>query len=111
MGSEYFPNSKETDFAWASMLATAYHRVGDEQKARKMLRHLKELAAKDSKARYFLVMHYSELGRTDEAVAALQECLELHEERMAWTKDEPRFAGIKDDPRFHKILQKLKIPN
>jgi serine/threonine protein kinase/tetratricopeptide (TPR) repeat protein len=111
LGNQYFPNLNESDFAWASMLATAYHRTGEEHKARRMLNHLKELAAKDSKARYFLVMHYSELGRTDEAVAALEECLELHEERMAWTKDEPRFAGIKDDPRFHKILQKLNIPN
>jgi len=43
-------------------------------------------------------------------IAALQKCLELREDRMVWTKDEPRFAGIKDDPRFQSILRKMNLP-
>ena len=92
------------------MLATAYYKTGQPDKAREMQDYLRSLAAKDSKALYFLVMHYSELGRTDEAIAALQKCLELREDRMVWTKDEPRFAGIKDDPRFQSILRKMNLP-
>lgn len=110
LGNQHFPNLKASDFAWASMLATAYHRIGQPERATEMQNHLKELAAKDAKALYFLVMHYSELGLADEAIAALQKCLELREERMVWTKDEPRFAGIKADPRFQAILRKMNLP-
>jgi len=110
LAHEHFPNSKEIDLFWASMLATAYYKTGRSDKALEMQDYLKKLAAKDSKALYFLVMHYSELGRTDEAIAALQKCLELREDRMVWTKDEPRFAGLKNDPRFQAILRKMNLP-
>ena len=110
LAHEHFPDAKEIDFFWASMLATAYYKTGQSDKAEEMQDYLKKLAAKDSKALYFQVMHYSEMGRTDEAIAALQKCLELREDRMVWTKDEPRFAGIKDDPRFQAILRKMNLP-
>lgn len=110
LAHEHFPDTKEIDLFWASMLATAYYKTGQPDKAREMQDYLKKLAAKDSKALYFLVMHYSELGRTDEAIAALQKCLELREDRMVWTKDEPRFAGIKNEPRFQAILRKMNLP-
>jgi tetratricopeptide (TPR) repeat protein len=110
LAHEHFPNSKEIDLFWASMLATAYYKIGQRDKAVVMHDYLRNLAAKDSKALYFLVMHYSELGRTEEAIAALRKGLELREDRMVWTKDEPRFAGIKNDLRFQAILRKMKLP-
>ncbi|MFN2576630.1 MAG: tetratricopeptide repeat protein [Pyrinomonadaceae bacterium] len=110
LAHEHFPDAKEIDLFWASMLATAYYKTGQPDKAREMQDYLRKLAAKDSKALYFQVMHYSETGRTDEAIAALQKCLELREDRMVWTKDEPRFSGIKDDPRFQAILRKMNLP-
>jgi DNA-binding winged helix-turn-helix (wHTH) protein/tetratricopeptide (TPR) repeat protein len=109
MAGELFPNTEEPDFAWASMLATAYQRTGQADKAAAMHRRLKTLAERDPKSLYFLAMHYAETGRADEAVAALQRCLELREDRMAWTKDEPRFDAIKDDPRFRALLRKMNI--
>jgi DNA-binding winged helix-turn-helix (wHTH) protein/TolB-like protein len=109
LGNQEFPNPKETDFAWASMLATAYHKTGHLVKATAMRNRLKKLAEKDPKSLYFLALHDSELGRTDEAVAALWKCIELREERVVTTKDEPRFSAIKDDPRFHAILQKINL--
>lgn len=109
LGDKLFSNPRETDFAWASMLATAYHKSGQISKAAETRNHLKQLAEKDPKSLYFLALHYSELGRTEEALAALQKCLELREDRMLWTKDEPRFSAIEDDPRFQGILQKLKL--
>jgi hypothetical protein len=45
------------------------------------------------------------------AVAALQKCFGLLEERMVWTKDEPRFAALKDDPCLRAILQRMNIAN
>ena len=111
LGNRHFPNSKEADFAWASMLATAYRKIGPQGKAAQMQNHLRQLAATDSKSLYFLAMHYSETGRAEEAVAALQQCFELREERMVWTKDEPRFAALRDDPRLQAILQRMNIAN
>lgn len=109
LGNELFPNSREVDFAWASMLTTAYHRTGQADKATEMRNRLEKMAEKDPKSLYFLALSDSELGRADEAVAALQKCLELREERMIWTKDEPRFANLKDDSRFQEILRKMNL--
>jgi DNA-binding winged helix-turn-helix (wHTH) protein/TolB-like protein/Flp pilus assembly protein TadD len=111
MAGELFPNLEEPDFAWASMLATAYQRTGRADKAAAMQRRLKTLAENDPKSLYFLAMHYAETGRGDEALAALQRCLELREDRMVWTKDEPRFNALKDDPRFRALLRKMNIVN
>ncbi|HEX8247196.1 MAG TPA: winged helix-turn-helix domain-containing protein [Pyrinomonadaceae bacterium] len=108
-GNELFPNSKDTDFAWASMLATAYYKTRQTDKTTEMRNHLKKMAEKDPKSLYFLAMHYSEIGRRDEAFAGLQKCLERREERMIWTKDEPRFANLKDDSRFQEILRKMNL--
>jgi DNA-binding winged helix-turn-helix (wHTH) protein/tetratricopeptide (TPR) repeat protein len=108
-GNRLFPNPKDADFAWASMLATAYYKTGQTEKATEMRNHLKKMAEKDPKSLYFLALHDSELGRRDEAVAALQKCFELREERLIWTKDEPRFANLKDDSRFREILRKMNL--
>lgn len=86
LGNDWFPNQKEIDFAWASMLATAFYKNGQTDKATKTRTRLKKMAEKDPKSLYFLALHDSEVGRADEAVAALQKCLELREERMIWTK-------------------------
>ena len=109
LANELFPHPNGPDLFWASMLATAYHKTGREDLAAALRSDLVELSITDSKALYFLAMHYSELNRRDEAIAALEKCLELREDRMVWTKDEPRFAGIKGDPRFNQILKKLKL--
>ena len=44
-----------------------------------------------------------------EALAALEKCLDLREERMIWTKDEPRFANISNEPAFKVILKKMRL--
>ena len=109
MAGELFPNPEEPDFAWASMLATAYGRAGQPDRAALVQRRLKTLAERDPKSLYFLAMHYAETGRADEALAALDRCLELREDRMSWTKDEPRFDAIKNDPRFRALLRRMNI--
>lgn len=109
LSRELYPDPKESDFAWTSMLATAYHKTGQTAKAAEMLARLTKMAEKDPKSLNFLAMNYSEMGRTSEAIAALQKCLELREERMIWTKDEPRFANIKNDPGFTEIIQRMRL--
>jgi len=109
LGNEEFPNPKETDFAWASMLATAYHKLGQLDKAKSMRNRLEKMAETDAKSLYFLAYHASETGHPEEAIDALRKCVELREERVVTTKDDPRFSAIKHDPRFQAILQKLNL--
>ena len=109
MGGEASPSPSEPDFAWTSLLATAYRRTGQAEKAEAMQRRLRTMAEKDPKSLYFLAMHYAETGRGEEALAALERCLALREERMFWSKDEPRFNAIKDDPRFRALLRKMNL--
>lgn len=106
---QLFPNVREIDFAWASMLATAYAKNGQPGEAAKMRAHLQKMAQTDAKSLYFLAMHDSETGRRDAALAALQKCLELREERITWTKDEPRFANLTGDERFQEILRRMNL--
>ena len=110
LGNEQYPNLAETNFAWSSYLATAFQKIEQYQRAKEQLSRLTSLAEKDSRALFFLAMNYSELGRKDEAIAALEKCLEIREERLNWIKDEPRFVAIKDDPRFLAILRKMNLP-
>ena len=111
LADEQFPSQTEINFSWASMLTTAYHKTGQTAKATETRNHLKKMAETDPKSLYFLALSDSETGRTDEAVAALQKCLELREERMIWTKDELRFANLKNDARFQEILKKMNLTN
>jgi len=55
-------------------------------------------------------MHYSELGRTDEAIAALQKCLELREDRMVWTKMNHALPASRTTRAFQAILRTMNLP-
>jgi adenylate cyclase len=91
------------------LLATAYHRIGEIQEGEEKLRQLEETAQTESEALYSLAENYAELGRTDEAIAALERCIQVREERLAWVKAEPRFANLKNEPRFHDILRRMNL--
>lgn len=96
-------------FAWLSLLVTSHHRSNQNEHRDERLRQLEELAKTDTKALYALAENYAELGRTDEAIAALEKCIEMREERMMWIKVEPRLAQLKGDARFDEILRRMNL--
>ncbi len=96
-------------FAWLSLLAASYYRTGQFDKSDEALRGLENLAQSDTNALYSLAMNYSERGRTDDAIIALQKCFELHEERIIWLKVEPRFENLRSDSRFLEIVKKMRL--
>ena len=100
-------NSQE--FVWLSLLITSHHRSGQNGKRDERLRQLEELARTDTKALYALAENYAELGRTNDALAALEKCIEVREERMMWLKVEPRLAQLKRDARFDEILRRMNL--
>jgi adenylate cyclase len=109
LANEWFPAPKAPDFAWTSMLITAFYKSGQTRRATEMRDRLKKMAETDPKSLYFLALSDTETGRLDEAVAALQKCLRLREERVIWTKDEPRFDRLKGDARFEEVLRKIDL--
>jgi DNA-binding winged helix-turn-helix (wHTH) protein/TolB-like protein/Flp pilus assembly protein TadD len=100
-------NSQE--FVWLSLLVTSHHRLGQTGKRDERLKQLEELAQTDTKALFALAENYAELGRSDEALAALEKCIDVREERMIWLKVEPRFAQLKDQARFNEILRRMNL--
>lgn len=98
-------------FAWLSLLVTSHHRLGQIEKRDERLKQLEALAQTDTKALYALAENYAELGRTDEALAALEKCIAVREERMMWLKVEPRLAQLKGNARFAEILRRMNLSN
>jgi adenylate cyclase len=105
------PRKNSQKFVWLSLLATAYTKIGQSEKADENLKKLEELSQTDTKALYSLAQNYTERGRFDEALVVLQKCFEMREERMIWLKVEPRFANLRDNLRFQEILRKMNLTN
>ena len=99
----------KTPFAWLSLLAASYEKIGQPEKAVAALKQLQALGQTDSKGLYSLTMNYAETGHLDEAFEALDQCFEMREERMVWMKIEPRFANLRNDPRFQNLLRKMNL--
>ena len=109
MGEQILAKNGEPKFAWLSLLAAAYYRINQNEKALEKLRQLEELAQTDTKAFYSLAMNYTEFNRIDEAIWTLQKCFEMREERMVWINVEPRLANLKSDTRFQEIVQRIGL--
>jgi DNA-binding winged helix-turn-helix (wHTH) protein/TolB-like protein/Flp pilus assembly protein TadD len=103
------PAKNSQEFVWLSLLVTSHHRSSQNGKRDDRLRQLEELAQTDTKALYALAENYAELGRTDEALAALEKCIDVREERMMWVKVEPRLAQLKGNARFDEILRRMNL--
>ena len=101
------PNSQR--FVWLSLLISSHHRSGQTGKRDERLKQLEELAQTDTKAFYALAENYAELGRTNAALAALEKCIEMREERMMWLKVEPRLAQLKGNARFDELLRRMNL--
>jgi DNA-binding winged helix-turn-helix (wHTH) protein/TolB-like protein/tetratricopeptide (TPR) repeat protein len=100
-------NSQE--FVWLSLLVTSHHSSGQIAKRDERLKQLENLAQTDTKALFALAENYAELGRTEEALAALEKCIEVREERMMWLKVEPRLARLRGNSRFDEILRRMNL--
>jgi len=67
------------------------------------------LGKTDSKALYSLTMNYAEMEHIDEAMAALEKCFEMHEEKIIGLKIEPRFENLQNDFRFKELLRRMNL--
>jgi tetratricopeptide (TPR) repeat protein len=102
-------NDERVKFAFLSLLSSSYLKTNQPDKAAEVLRQLEQLAQSDTKALYSLAMNYAELGRIDDAMWALEKCLELREERIVWINVEPRFAVLRSHPRLQAIAARIGL--
>ncbi|CAN5247870.1 hypothetical protein BH10ACI1_BH10ACI1_11680 [soil metagenome] len=101
------PNKKQ--FAMVSLASSAYYQTGETEKSSALLQELETQSLTDTKPLYSLAVNYAELGRLDEAIAALQKCFDEREDRMMWLNVEPRFANLRGDSRFQELLKKMRF--
>ncbi len=106
---EMAASDRGRQFVWSSLLATLYSKTGNPTKAGEHLQKLEEMSKENSKADYSLAINYAELGRTDDAFAALEKCFKLREERLVWINVEPRLTALRDDPRFRDLVEKMQF--
>lgn len=102
-------NPKRKHFAWLSLLASAYRKTGQIEKAEATLAELEDQSADNTKALYSLAMNYAEADRFDDAIMALERCFKSREERTVWLKVEPRFARLRQLPAFQSIIKKMNL--
>ncbi len=106
---EMAASDRGRQFVWSSLLATLYSKTGNPTKAGEHLQKLEEMSKENSKADYSLAINYAELGRVDDAFAALEKCFNLREERLVWINVEPRLTALRDDPRFRQLIEKMQF--
>jgi TolB-like protein/DNA-binding winged helix-turn-helix (wHTH) protein/Flp pilus assembly protein TadD len=109
IGERLAPEDERQRFAFLSLLSSSYQKTHQTEKADETLRQLEQLAQSDTKALYSLAVNYAELGRTDDAVWALQKCFEQREERIVWINVEPRLANVRSDARVRELARKLRL--
>ena len=109
VAEEMAASDRGRQFVWSSLLASLYSRTGDPAKAGEHLQKLEEMSKENSKADYSLAINYAELGRIDDAFAALEKCFELREERLVWINVEPRLTSVRDDPRFDQLVTRMQL--
>ena len=102
-------NQKNTKHVWLSLLAASYQKIGSTEKANEHLKKIEEESKENSKLLYSLAVNYAELNRFDEAIAALEKCFELREERLIWMNTEPRFGDLKLDARFQDLVKRMNL--
>ena len=92
-----------------SLLAAANSKLNKTEASGAFLTRLEELSKTDSKALYSLAVNYAELGRTDDAINALETSFEKHEERLVWMNVEPRFEQLRNDTRFRALAKRVGL--
>lgn len=109
IAEEVMKNPRARDFVWLSLLAAAHSKLNRPEVSDEFLNQLEALSKTDSKALYSLAVNYAELGRNDDAIAALETSFEKREERLVWMNVEPRLQSLRGDIRFQTIVERIGL--
>ena len=91
------------------LYAEALCALGEEANARAQLTdRVKEVAAADHDAPYWLASAYVMLGEYDEALKWLETAINLGNENLPWFKSNPLWEPLRDDPRFLDLIYRIE---
>ncbi len=90
-------------------LGEAYARSGEVEKAKVILKNLKE--SKEYKSPAELAVLYAALGDREQAFALLEEAYNEHDLQLQYLGVDPAFDPLRSDPRFQNLLQRIGLMN
>ena len=101
---------KANSSPWTKLaLARAHALAGDRARAQRELDEVRRGSAQHFVSGYDIAMVYSALGRTDDAVAAIEDGRRQHAERMGYLKLDPQADTLRGDARVQALLEKLGL--
>jgi TolB-like protein/tetratricopeptide (TPR) repeat protein len=91
------------------LYAEALCALGDAEAARAQLtERVKEVAAADHDAPYWLASAYVMLGEYDEALNWLETAVNLGNENLPWFESNPLWEPLRTDPRFLNLMKRIE---
>ena len=88
-------------------LGEAYARSGEVEKAKSILKSLKESKEYISPAE--LSVLYAALGEREQAFALLEKAYNEHDLQLQYLGVDPAFDPLRSDPRFQNLLQRIGL--
>ena len=89
------------------ILAAAYARAGEREKARTMLKQLE--TGKEYVSPVGFAAIYVALGDIDQTFAALEAAYAAHDQQLIWLRGEWSFDQLHDDPRFQDLARRIGL--
>jgi tetratricopeptide (TPR) repeat protein len=89
------------------MLGHSLTRLGRHKEALEVDKRIACLAPDDDVAHYNLACSYSNLGRLDEALAALARSVELGYDNVEYMMHDPDLENVRRDPRYQDIVDSI----
>ncbi len=86
-------------------LGAALTKAGDHERALEVDRKLVNIRQEDPISHYNLACSYSNLGKKDQALDALEEAFKLGYWDLEHMEQDPDLDNIKDDPRYHELVE------
>jgi serine/threonine protein kinase/Flp pilus assembly protein TadD len=91
------------------LYAEALCALGRTDEARAQLTdRVKQVAAADHDAPYWLASAYVMLGEYDESLHWLETAINLGNENLHWFEANPLWEPLRDDPRFLKLMERIE---
>lgn len=106
---KFSEENEKNNHVWYSLLAASYFKTGQTEKSNEYRQKLEAESKTNTKYIYSLAVIFAETGRSAEAIAALEKCYELREEKIVWINTEPRLSSLKSNPAFRELVAKLNL--
>ncbi|MEP7214454.1 MAG: tetratricopeptide repeat protein [Acidobacteriota bacterium] len=92
-----------------SLAGYAHAKRNDSKKAEEALAHLESMSSNGSVIQYNKAMVLNGLGRTAEAIAALQSAVRKHDVRLILLKVDPKWENLRSDEGYVEIMRQLNF--